>query len=122
MFFAKAATAAALCVALTCAGSASAQTSGAVKIGLLGDFSSVYSDIGGMGNVEAVKMAIEDMGGTMFGRPIEFIHADVQNKADIAASLARRWYENEGVDMIIDLRPRRPHSRRWKCRSATRRS
>ena len=70
---------------------------------MIGDFSSVYSDIGGPGNVEATKMAIEDFGGTMFGKPIELITADVLNKADIAASLARKWYENEGVDMIIDM-------------------
>ena len=57
----------------------------------------------GQGNVEATKMAIEEFGGTMFGKPIELIAADVQNKADIAASLARKWYENEGVDMIIDM-------------------
>ena len=74
-----------------------------LKIGLLGDFQSVYSDIGGAGNVEATKMAIEEFGGTMFGKPIELITADVQNKADIAASLARKWYENEAVDMIIDM-------------------
>ncbi|RED34374.1 amino acid/amide ABC transporter substrate-binding protein (HAAT family) [Rhodopseudomonas thermotolerans] len=80
-----------------------AQQQGPVKIGLLGDFQSVYSDIGGQGNVEAAKMAIEEMGGTMFGQPIEFISADVQNKPDIAASLARKWYENENVDMIVDL-------------------
>ena len=48
-------------------------------------------------------MAIEEIGGTMFGQPIEFVSADVQNKPDIAASLARKWYENEGVDMIVDL-------------------
>jgi branched-chain amino acid transport system substrate-binding protein len=74
-----------------------------LKIGLLGDFQSVYSDIGGAGNVEATKMAIEEFGGTMFGKPVELITADVQNKADIAASLARKWYENEAVDMIIDM-------------------
>src|SRR5215471_6635189 len=74
-----------------------------LKIGLIGDFQSVYSDIGGPGNVEATKMAIEEFGGTMFGKPIELITADVQNKADIAGSLARKWYENEGVDMIIDM-------------------
>ncbi len=74
-----------------------------LKIGLLGDFQSVYSDIGGMGNVEATKMAIEEFGGTMFGKPIELITADVQNRADIAAALARKWYENEAVDMIIDM-------------------
>ena len=74
-----------------------------LKIGLIGDFQSVYSDIGGMGNVEATKMAIEEFGGTMFGKPIELITADAQNKADIAGSLARKWYENEAVDMIIDM-------------------
>ena len=47
-----------------------------LKIGLIGDFQSVYSDIGGMGNVEATKMAIEEFGGTMFGKPIELITAD----------------------------------------------
>jgi branched-chain amino acid transport system substrate-binding protein len=74
-----------------------------LKIGLIGDFQSVYSDIGGMGNVEATKMAIEEFGGTMFGKPIELITADAQNKADIAGALARKWYENEAVDMIIDM-------------------
>ena len=83
---------------------ASAETpSTPLKIGLISDFQSVYSDIGGPGNVEASKMAIEEFGGTMFGKPIELITADVQNKADIAGSLARKWYENEGVDMIIDM-------------------
>jgi branched-chain amino acid transport system substrate-binding protein len=70
---------------------------------VLSDFSSVYSDIGGMGNVEATKMAIEDVGGSILGKPIELVTADVLNKADIAASIARKWYENEGVDMIIDM-------------------
>jgi branched-chain amino acid transport system substrate-binding protein len=74
-----------------------------LKIGLIGDFQSVYSDIGGMGNVEATRMAIEEFGGTMFGKPIELITADAQNKADIAGALARKWYENEAVDMIIDM-------------------
>src|SRR6185295_15203298 len=53
--------------------------------------------------VEATKMAIEDFGGSIFGKPIEMVTADVLNKPDIAASVARKWYENEGVDMIIDL-------------------
>jgi branched-chain amino acid transport system substrate-binding protein len=82
---------------------ATAQQPAPLKIGLLGDFSSVYSDIGGPGNVEATKMAIEEFGGTMFGKPIELITADPQNKADVAAALARKWYENEAVDMIIDM-------------------
>jgi len=74
-----------------------------LKIGVLSDFSSVYSDIGGMGNVEATKMAIEDFGGQMFGKPIEMVSADVLNKPDVASSMARKWWESEGVDMIIDL-------------------
>ncbi|MEW6149236.1 MAG: ABC transporter substrate-binding protein [Pseudomonadota bacterium] len=74
-----------------------------LKIGVLADFSSVYSDIGGMGNVEATKMAIEDFGGQMFGKPIEMVSADVLNKADVASTIARKWWETEGVDMIIDL-------------------
>jgi len=86
------------------AGSALAQQAATpLKIRVLSDFSSVYSDIGGMGNVEATKMAIEDFGGSIFGKPIEMVTADVLNKPDIAASVARKWYENEGVDMIIDL-------------------
>jgi branched-chain amino acid transport system substrate-binding protein len=74
-----------------------------LKIGVLSDFSSVYSDIGGMGNVEATKMAIEDFGGQMFGKPIEMVSADVLNKPDVASSMARKWWESEGVDVIIDL-------------------
>lgn len=74
-----------------------------VKIGVIADFSSVYSDIGGQGNVEAAKMAIEDFKGTVLGKPIEIVTADAQNKADVAAALARKWYGNEDVDMIIDM-------------------
>jgi branched-chain amino acid transport system substrate-binding protein len=74
-----------------------------LKIGVLSDFSSVYSDIGGQGNVEATKMAIEDFGGQMFGKPIDMIAADVLNKPDVASTIARKWWETEGVDMIIDL-------------------
>ncbi|WP_407169845.1 ABC transporter substrate-binding protein [Bradyrhizobium sp. ORS 111] len=74
-----------------------------LKIGVLTDFQSVYSDIGGAGNVEATKMAIEDFGGSMFGKPIEMVTADPLNKADVAATITRKWYEAEGVDMIIDM-------------------
>jgi len=74
-----------------------------LKIGVLSDFSSVYSDIGGQGNVEATRMAIEDFGGQMFGKPIDMVSADVLNKPDVASTIARKWWETEGVDMIIDL-------------------
>ena len=86
------------------AGSVFAQQAGQpLKIGVLSDLSSVYSDIGGTGNVEATKMAIEEFGGSMFGTPIGLLTADPQNKPDTAASIVRKWHENEGVDMIIDM-------------------
>jgi branched-chain amino acid transport system substrate-binding protein len=91
-------------VSLMSGGSGFAEQAGQpLKIGILTDFSSVYSDIGGMGNVEASKMAIEEFGGSMFGAPIELLTADPQNKPDTAASIVRKWYENEGVDVIIDM-------------------
>jgi len=72
-----------------------------IKIGLLTDMSGVYSDIDGPGGAEAVKMAIADMGGALDGKKIEFIVADHQNKADIAASKAREWFDQQGVDLLI---------------------
>ncbi|MBR0872870.1 ABC transporter substrate-binding protein [Bradyrhizobium tropiciagri] len=89
-------------IAAALAGPAFAQQT-PLKIGVLTDFQSVYSDIGGQGNVEATKMAIEEFGGTMFGKPIEVVTADPMSKADVAATITRKWYEAEGVDMIIDM-------------------
>ena len=74
-----------------------------VKIGVLADMSSGYSDIGGKGLVEAARMAVEDFGGKVLGQPIELIYADGQNKVDIASATARRWFDQEGVDMVTDL-------------------
>ena len=74
------------------AGTAQAQdkiSDGVVKIGLLNDMSGVYADVDGPAGAEAIKMAIADFGGTLNGKKIEFISADHQNKADIAASRAR---------------------------------
>lgn len=73
-----------------------------LRIGVLTDISGVYADISGMGAVEAVRMAVEDFGGSMFGKPIEVVFADHQNKADVGAAKAREWYDS-GVDMINDL-------------------
>ena len=88
--------------ALSAAGTASAQYSGdVVKIGIITDLSGVYSDIDGQGGVEAIKMAIADFGGTVNGKKIELLFADHQNKADIAASRAREWFDEKGVDMLI---------------------
>ena len=82
--------------------SAQAQVSGdTIKIGLITDMSGLYTDIDGAGGAEAVKMAIADMGGAINGKKIEFISADHQNKADIAGSKAREWFDQQGVDMLI---------------------
>src|ERR1700728_704740 len=74
-----------------------------VKIGILNDQSGVYADYGGKYSVEAAKMAIEDFGGSVLDQKIEMISADHQNKPDLATSIARRWYDVEGVDMITEL-------------------
>jgi branched-chain amino acid transport system substrate-binding protein len=74
-----------------------------VKIGILNDQSGVYADYGGKYSLEAAKMAIEDFGGEALGQKIELVSADHQNKPDLATSIARRWYEVEGVDMITEL-------------------
>src|ERR1700752_2595341 len=74
-----------------------------VKIGILNDQSGVYADYGGKWSVEAAKMAVEDFGDSVLGQKIEIVSADHQNKPDLATSIARRWYEVEGVDMITEL-------------------
>jgi len=74
-----------------------------VKIGILNDQSGVYADYGGKYSLEAARMAIEDFGGSVLGEKIEIVSADHQNKPDLATSIARRWYEVEGVDMITEL-------------------
>jgi branched-chain amino acid transport system substrate-binding protein len=91
-----------LAVAACASFSAQAQISGdTIKIGMITDMSGLYTDIDGAGGAEAVKMAIADAGGNINGKKIEFISADHQNKADIAASKAREWFDQQGVDMLI---------------------
>ncbi|WP_257169535.1 ABC transporter substrate-binding protein [Bradyrhizobium sp. SRS-191] len=82
---------------------AAAPASAQVKIGILNDQSGVYADYGGKYSVEAAKMAIEDFGGEVLGQKVELVTADHQNKPDLASSIARRWYDTEGVDMITEL-------------------
>lgn len=74
-----------------------------LKIGVLTDMSSLYSDNGGPGSVVAAQMAIEDFGGSVLGRKIELVSGDHQNKADVGGTLAKRWIDNEGVEMILDV-------------------
>ncbi len=76
---------------------------GKVVIGVLGDHSSAYADVGGKNLVEAVRMAVEEVGGTVDGRKIEVIWADSQLKPDLAASIAREWFEKDGVDVVVDV-------------------
>jgi branched-chain amino acid transport system substrate-binding protein len=84
------------------AGPAAAQLSdNVVKVGVATDMSSLYSDINGPGAVIAAQMAIDDFGGSVLGQKIELVSADIQNKADVAATLAGRWYDNEKVDVIL---------------------
>ena len=91
-------------VAFAFAAAAQAQISNdVVKIGVLTDLSGAYSDLAGPGSVLAVKMAVEDFGGKVLGKPIEVVSADHQNKGDIAANKAREWFDRDNVDLIIDL-------------------
>lgn len=73
-----------------------------VKIGAIVDMTGVYSRHGGPGMVAAVKMAVEDFGGHVNGRPIEVLSADYQNKVDVTSGVARRWFDSDGVEMVIE--------------------
>jgi branched-chain amino acid transport system substrate-binding protein len=74
-----------------------------VRIGVLTDMAGTFSDISGPGAVLAVKMAVEDFGGSVLGRPIEVLSADNQNKPDIGSAIARKWFDVDGVVMIQDV-------------------
>ena len=81
---------------------AQAQISGdVIRIGIITDMSGLYADIDGQGGVEAMRMAVAEMGGVVNGKKIEILFADHQNKADVAASKAREWFDTQGVDMLI---------------------
>ncbi len=76
---------------------------GVVRIGVLTDMTGFYSDLAGPGSVLAVKMAVADFGGKVLGKPIDVISADHQNKADIASNTARKWFDENQVDVVADL-------------------
>jgi len=75
----------------------------AIKIGVLNDLSGVYADLGGPGSVAAAEIAIEEFGPSVIGKPIKVLSGDHQNKPDIGAQLARRWFDVDNVDMVIDF-------------------
>lgn len=100
--FSRAVLAGAIAGALLHAGAARAQISDdVIRIGFITDMSGVYSGPDGPGGAEAIKMAIEEMGGEINGKKIELLTADHQNKADIASAKAREWFDQRGLDMLI---------------------
>ena len=85
-------------------GAAQAEISGnAVKIGVMNDQSGLYADLAGQGSVEAARMAVEDVGGSINGASIEVLSADHQNKPDIGSNIVREWIDVDEVDVIVDV-------------------
>jgi len=74
-----------------------------LRIGVLTDESGPYADSAGPGSILAAKLAVADFGGAVQGRKVEIVDADTQNKPDVAAAVARRWFDTEGVAAVIDL-------------------
>ena len=86
------------------AGAAHAQISGnVVKIGVLNDQSGTYADLAGPGSVLAARMAVEDFQKTNKDLKVEIVFADHQNKPDVGSQIARKWFDAEGVDAIVDV-------------------
>ena len=81
---------------------ARAQAAKALKIGVMNDMSGVYADFQGPGSVIAAKLAVEDYSAPL-GVPVEIVSADHQNKPDVGAAIARKWFDSDGVDVIMDL-------------------
>jgi len=74
-----------------------------LRIGVLNDMSGIYADMAGPGSVIAARMAVEDFGGTVLGRPIEIVAGDHQNKPDVGAALVNRWIDEDNVEVITDI-------------------
>jgi branched-chain amino acid transport system substrate-binding protein len=81
---------------------ASAEMNGAIRIGVMNDMSGVYADFQGPGSVVAAQLAADDFA-KQSKRKVEVLSSDHQNKPDIGAAIARRWFDEDGVDMIIDV-------------------
>lgn len=78
-------------------------TGGVVRIGVPTDYSGMFAGLSGPGGMIAAGMAVEDFGGKIGDVPVEVITADHQNKADLGSSIVRRWYDEEGVDLVVDV-------------------
>src|SRR3954469_21117320 len=94
---------AAVALALAATAAQAQISDGVIKIGVLSDMSSLYSDIGGPGSVVAARMAVEDFGAAKKGMKIEIVSADHQNKPDVGSGIARQWYDVDKVDAIFDV-------------------
>jgi branched-chain amino acid transport system substrate-binding protein len=75
----------------------------AVKLGVLNDRSGLYADLTGEGSVVAAKLAVEDFKAAEKGIKVEIVSADHQNKPDVGSNIARQWYDQDGVDVILDV-------------------
>ncbi len=100
--FARSSAAVGLCLSLA-TGLAHANAADGVKIGVLTDMAGVTADATGKGSVEAARLAIEEMGGTLLGKPITLVSGDHQHRPDIGSSMVRKWYDTEGVDVVVDV-------------------
>src|SRR5258705_9005693 len=94
---------AAVALALATTAAQAQISDGVIKIGVLSDMSSLYSDIGGPGSVVAARMAVEDFGAAKKGMKVEIVSADHQNKPDVGSAIARQWYDSDKVDAIFDV-------------------
>lgn len=99
----KTAASLALALAALMTTAAHAQNPIPVKIGVLTDMSSLYADDTGPGSVAAAEMAIQDFNPAAHNMKVDLVSADHQNKADVGASIARQWYDTDGVNMIVDV-------------------
>ena len=96
-------TALAAAVALAWPGAQAQVSDGVIKIGVLSDMSSLYTDIAGKGSEVAARMAVEDFGAAAKGMKVEIVSADHQNKPDIGSQIANQWYDVDKVDVIVDV-------------------
>ncbi|MDO5652498.1 MAG: ABC transporter substrate-binding protein [Brachymonas sp.] len=97
----SAASAASTAASVVASAPASAPGGDTLRVGFITDMSGVYADIDGPGGAAAIEMAIEDVGGTLLGKKIELLKADHQHKTDIAATTAREWVDQQGVQAIF---------------------
>lgn len=79
-----------------------AQTGAPLRLGVINDQSGIYSDAGGMGAVVAARIAVQEFGGSVLGRPIEILVGDNQNKPDIASAVVRNWIDTQQVEVLVD--------------------